>query len=451
MAEARRWRGPSPVFWQELHRVAWRAAAGVFIGFWTQSWSIGALVFAALYLATQLHSLWRLRRWLKRPKHVELPEVAGLWGDVANDLYTLQRRNRKRKQRLAAILGEFRASTAALPYGTVVLSGRGQIAWFNDAAQLMLGLDFRKDVGQRIANLVRYPAFTEYFAAEIYDRSVEVPSPVNANITLSLRVVPYGRGQRLLIVRDVSDARRLHETRRDFVANASHELRAPLEILRGQLGSLDLTDAPNARWREAITRMRAQTARMEALVEDMLRLAELEAEVSFAHQVRVDIGELLEAVRSAAESLSRGTHRIQFVVEAGLDLLGRPSELYSAFANLVGNAVRYTPVGGDIVVRWHGTAQGAEFSVRDTGIGIAESELSRVTERFYRADKHHLDVAAGTGLGLSIVRHAVERHDGQLRVESVVGKGSTFTCTFPASRVLRGERTLPRGVASGAG
>lgn len=426
---------PAPVLRQEAWRVAWRALAAVFIGVWMHDWQIGALVFVILYLFTNLRALWRLRAWLTHPKHVELPEVGGLWGEIYDELYTLKRRNRKRKKRLADILAEFRASTAALPYGTVVLSAHGQIAWFNAAAQLLLGLDFRKDVGQRVANLMRHPRFTEYLASEDYDRDIEVPSPVDPIATLSLRIAPYGRGQRLLIVRDVSELRRLEATRRDFVANASHELKTPLEVLGSELDVESRSHAQGAMSSSAIARMRVQVDRMTALVGDMLQLAQLETTVSASRQTQVAMSKLLEALRVEAESLSHGRHTLTFDAEAGLDLIGRAPELHSAFMNLIDNAIRYTPAGGHIQVRWFTELQGACLAVRDSGIGIAEKDLLRVSERFFRVDDEQARENGGVGLGLSIAKHAVERHDGRLQIESRPGGGSTFSCHFPAWRV----------------
>lgn len=428
---------PSPALRQECARVFWRAVAGIFVGFWTQSWSIGALVFVGLWLGSQLRALLRLRAWLNRPKHVELPETPGLWGEVYDALYNLQRRNRKRKRRLAAMLAEFRASTAALPYGTVVLSSHGQIAWFNEAAQLLLGLDFRKDVGQRIPNLVRHPRFTEYFATEDYDHHIEVPSPLNPLLTLSLRVVPYGRSQRLLIVRDISESQRLEATRRDFVANASHELQAPLNILVSRLDALDPQAAPDDGWRQALADMLGQLNRMRVLLDDMMTLARMEADPPFMQQTRVDVPQLLETVRTGAESLSGGRHELEFFAEPGLCLIGHERELHSVFANLLDNAIRYTPAGGRISVDWRSEEHGACFRVRDSGPGIPERDLPRITERFYRVDADHSRQTGGTGLGLSIVRHALERHDARLQVDSVVGMGSTFSCHFPPSRLQR--------------
>jgi two-component system, OmpR family, phosphate regulon sensor histidine kinase PhoR len=420
-------------------------------------WSLGNLwiglsVGLALRLALHLRNLAALRTWLDAPKQIELPMAGGVWGESYDGLLNLQKRNRKRKKKLAAILAEFQASTQALPDGAVALGPSGEIFWFNVAAQALLGLRAQQDLGLRVPNLVRAPAFTEYFGRNDYSSEVEAPSPMNPQVTLSFRLIPYGRGQRLLIVRDVSDFKRLEVARRDFLANASHELRTPLTVLRGYLDMME----PEARgeggalgsWKAPLNEMRNQAARMESLIADLLKLARLESDVIQSRQDLLDVPRMLEHLLEDARSVSKGSHRFEFEVQPDLRLYGRDSEVLSIFSNLIHNAVQYTPAGGIIRVRWWGDDKGACFSVADTGIGIAEKDIPRITERFYRVDVGRSRASGGTGLGLSIVKHALEHYEGKLQVESELGVGSTFTCLFPAHRVHIGARTdirLPAG------
>lgn len=405
-------------------------------------WAAGSIYTAMmlallLYLLRLLQNLYALSRWVQRPKKEELPEPGGVWGEVFEQILDMQRRNRKRKRRLAGILSEFQASTAALPDGAVVLSSRGQIVWFNNAAQALLGLRVPQDVGQRVPNLVRHPAFTSYFDRAEFNSDVEVPSPINPEITLSFRVIPYGDGQRLLIVRDVSEILRMETARRDFVSNASHELRTPLTVLRGYLDMMEGDSGEGGRlqaWQAPLTEMRAQAGRMEALISDMLKLARLEADVVQTRQDLVDMPRVLADVTEAGKGLSRGRHQITAEIEPGLQIYGRESELHSVASNLLSNAVQYTPEGGQIALRWWSNEEGAHLSVRDTGIGIAPQDLSRLTERFYRVDVGRSRDQGGTGLGLAITKHALEHHEGQLQVDSKLTSGTTFTCTFPPHR-----------------
>ena len=422
--------------------VLW-ALLGAFVGSWFHTPWIGVSVSLALRLGLHLRYLVRLRAWLERPKQVALPIVGGIWGEVFDGLLNLQKRNRKRKKKLAAILAEFQASTEALPDGAVVLGPNGEIVWFNAAAQALLGLRLPQDLGLRVPNLVRAPAFTEYFSKGDYTDEVEAPSALNASVTLAFRIIPYGNGQRLMIVRDVSELRRMEMARRDFVANASHELRTPLTVLRGYLDVME----PESRkggalegWQTPLAEMRSQAARMESLIVDMLKLARLESDVVLSRQDLLDVPRMLAQTLEEAKAVSKGNHRFEFEVQPDLRLYGRDTEVQSIFGNLVGNAIQYTPQGGIIRVRWWGDDKGAHFSVADTGIGISEKDIPRITERFYRVDVGRSRASGGTGLGLSIVKHALEHHEGRLTVESEPGVGSTFTCHFPPSRAHRGAQ-----------
>ncbi|MGQ0502662.1 MAG: phosphate regulon sensor histidine kinase PhoR [Panacagrimonas sp.] len=434
----------------ELFRLALLALAGVALGWMVEQPALGYGVVLTVYVLFQLRNLRVLRQWLEAPKHVELHEPSGIWGQVFERLLELQKRNRKRKKKLAAIVSEFQASTAALPDGAVVLGARGEIAWFNNAAQALLGLRGQPDVGIRIPNLIRHPDFADYFDGE-YAGEVEVPSPVNPGVRVALKIIPYGRDQRLMIVRDVSELRRLETARRDFVANASHELRTPLTVLRGYLDMIEPESrgpGPLAPWRMPISEMRTQAARMESLINDMLKLAKLESDVDSRQHV-LDVPAIIGRVLDEARAISQGTHIIEADVEADLFLYGRETELQSILSNLVSNAVRYTPAQGRIAVSWRGDDEGAHFSVSDSGIGIAEDDLPRITERFYRVDVGRSRASGGTGLGLSIVKHALHRHEGRLDIDSKLGVGSRFTCHFPPHRAHHAEEPPEKKALAG--
>ena len=425
----------------ELIRALLWLLAFSLVGHWCGNVWVGLSAGLAARLALHLRYLFLLREWLQRPKQARLPIASGAWGEVFEGLFTLQKRNRKRKKKLAAILAEFQASTEALPDGAVVLGPNGEIAWFNAAAQALLGLRPQQDLGLRVVNLVRAPAFTEYFGRNEYTSEVEAPSPLNPSVTLAFRIIPYGNGQRLLIVRDVSELKQLETVRRDFVSNASHELRTPLTVLRGYLDMMEPESrgqGPLQPWRNPLNEMRNQAARMEALLHDLLKLARLESEVIHSRQDQIDMPALIDRQLEDLRALSKGNQRFEVDVRSDLWLYGRESELQSVIANLIGNAMQYTPAGGIIRVRWWGDDKGAHFSVADTGIGIAEKDIPRITERFYRVDVGRSRASGGTGLGLAIVKHALEHHESRLQIDSELGVGSTFTCNFPLHRVQRG-------------
>lgn len=422
----------------ELQRLLTYMVLGLLPGWWLGHPAAGVAVALLLYVIGHLRQLRVLRKWVDMPKRFDLPEPGGIWGEIFESLLTLQISHRKRKKRLAAILAEFQASTAALPDGAVVLGEQGEIVWFNKSAQTLLGLHAAQDLGIRIANLIRHPKFTEYLAHGDFDGEVEAPSPINLHATLALRLIPYGNNQRLLIVRDISELRMLETARRDFVANASHELRTPLTVLRGYLDMLEpeaASGGPLDVWRGPISEMRAQAARMSSLIEDMLKLARLESSVYDTRHEVVSVAAILKRVVDDESAQSKGQHRLELSCDPNLRLQGRETELQSIFANLVSNAVRYTPAGGSVRVQGWVDSEGAHVSVTDSGIGIAEKDIPRLTERFYRVDVGRSRASGGTGLGLSIVKHALERHEGTMTISSRPGQGSTFTCHFPPNRV----------------
>lgn len=394
-----------------------------------------ALAGLALYTVWHLVQLMRLTRWLQRGDLDAVPDPPGLWGELAAQLRGLIFRDRKRERRFETMLREYQESTAAMPDASVVLNDNREILWFNEAATRLLGLDADRDIGQRIDNLIRRPEFSAYLAGFGGREPLELASPIDKKIKLAVHTVPFGTGRRLLMFRDNTRLRQLEKVRRKFVANASHELRSPLTVIAGYLEQMSDDPAFGADWREPLGEMQRQARRMAAIIDDLLELSRLESSVRPAAMEPVDVALLLRDVASEAASHISDPPHIELDVQSSWRLLGEDRELHSVFANLVINAVKYTPAGGRIVVRWRADARGGEASVTDTGIGIAPEHVARLTERFYRVDKGRAREAGGTGLGLAIVKYALQRHGGTLDIESELGVGSTFTCRFPAERV----------------
>ncbi len=427
---AERWR-------DEIIRLILSAGVGGVLGYWLGHPGTGVTVGLAGGLAWHVWQLKRLAHWLTHPEGTEPPDSQGLWGMVFEDLYQREQRSRRHTSQLNSVINEFQASTAALPDGTVVLDALGHISWCNEAAVTLLGLHMPQDRGQPVANLLRNPRFTAYLAGGEYRDEIVVPSPVDGQQALSLRIIPYGSGQRLMIVRDVTQLQKMERVRRDFVANASHELRTPLTVLRGYLEMLEEESGTGAlaAWGAQMGEMRQQATRMSKIIEDLLKLARLEAPDQNVRHEPVDVLRMLRAVVEEARAMSKGNHQIHLDAQAGLYLLGQSSELHSIFSNLIFNAVQYTPRGGELRVRWWSDSEGAHFSCSDTGIGIEAKHIPRLTERFYRVDAGRSRATGGTGLGLAIVKHALEHHDARFCIESAVGVGSTFGCHFPLSRL----------------
>jgi len=407
--------------------------AGWFLGH-VDRWLFIAI---AIYLAWHIFNLYRLERWLGHNRGLNIPRTIGIWDDIFNNCYQLRKRERERKWRLVQLLREIRDSTAAMPDGMVILDRVGEIRWLNEAAGRLLHLRVPQDVGQRLANLMRHPDFVPYLNSNRYDEPISLVSPFSRGLYLNLGIVPYGSDQRLLLVRDTTRLHRLEAMRSEFVANASHELRSPLTVMRGYLDAMREDGRLRQMWGKPLDEMHHQTARMTAIVGDLLELSRLETELRQAPYAPIDVAKLVRGIRDEALSLGQGPASILLKVDSDLFLLGAEHEIYSAFSNLVFNAMKYTPVEGSVTVTWARESEGACFMVADTGIGIPATHIPRLTERFYRVDKSRHRDSGGTGLGLAIVKHVLQHHGAILAIDSEPGHGSRFSCRFPQERVSR--------------
>jgi len=434
------------------------ALLGMLIGSVSKWPAFGTLLGAAAGALTHAFiDTWRGHRfmeWLRGDQDRASPRDGGFWGEVG---YRVERSVRLLEKRVASEhqrLDQFLSAIEASPNGVMLLDAQDQIEWCNSIAADHFGLDPQRDRRQRITNLVRAPAFVAHMQAEAFGEPVVFVVPGTRG-TISVLVRAYGDGMKLVLSQDITERERNDAMRRDFVANVSHEIRTPLTVLSGFLetmGNLPLTEVER---RRVLDLMSQQTRRMQSLVGDLLTLAQLEGSPRPTADRWVPVQKLFAQVRVDAEALSAGRHTLGFGGADAAQIAGAEAELLSAVANLVNNAVRYTPTGGTIDVSWSVRGDGTgELEVRDSGIGIEREHLPRLTERFYRVDGSRSRDTGGTGLGLSIVKHVAQRHGGELEVESEPGKGSCFRLLFPAVRVRAGEPAtgLRRAVDSvGAG
>ncbi len=417
------------------------AACGL-IGLITGQYAWALAIGLGAYLLWHLKQLLRLHAWLRERQPDDAPpEGYGLWGEVFDSIYHLQRRDQRVRGRLQAVIDRVQESTAALRDAVIMLDSEGNLEWWNRAAEQLLGLKTPQDSGQAITNLVRHPRLKEYFEAGQYQEALEIPSPINDRQRLQLQITRYGNNEHLMFVRDVTRLHQLEQMRKDFVANVSHELRTPLTVISGYLETLlDNVEEVNPRWLRALQQMQQQGSRMQNLLNDLLLLAKLEATDYPSDNQPVAMDLLLLSIRNDAQALSGSrNHRISLEADHQVRLKGSEAELRSAFSNLVFNAVKYSPEESEIRIRWWADEQGGHFSVADSGIGIEAKHLPRLTERFYRVDSSRASTTGGTGLGLAIVKHVLLRHRARLDITSVPGKGSTFTCHFPAQQLSRRE------------
>ncbi|ALK96674.1 histidine kinase [Massilia sp. WF1] len=405
------------------------AAAGV--AWWLFGLVAGlalALAITLALLVVQLAYLHQLGEWLDHPHSSRLPDGWGSWTDVFARLYRLRRDDERHQDELAEWLARFRQAMHLLPEGVAIMDDVLFLEWCNPAAERHLGLTLEKDKGRRVTNLIRHPDFIDYIILGRYEQPLTLAF---RGRKLVVQVIPFENRRQILVTHDATETERIEAMRRDFIANASHELRTPLTVIVGFLEIAMADPGLDERTRTAhLKLMTEQAQRMQRLIADMLTLSRLESDEYPLKRERVDIKNLVEQVALEARALSGGRHTIDFTVD-GPDVMGSLDELRSAFGNLATNAVRYTPEGGSIKLAWERGANDLRFSVADTGIGIDEQHLSRLTERFYRVDKSRSRETQGTGLGLAIVKHVLLRHGGKLTIASQAGKGSVFTASLP--------------------
>jgi two-component system phosphate regulon sensor histidine kinase PhoR len=406
-------------------------------------WGLFSGTFALLFMLLALlvmmarhgRQLYRLGQWLNDPRLETMPEASGIWDEVFSRLYRMVKQHKQTKQDLAAELQHIEQATAALPEGVAILNEANRIEWFNTLAGQHFNLDPEHDIMQDITYLVRQPEFIDYLHDGEFGEPLQMVPARHDEMTLSIKLIPYGDAKRLLISRDVTQFKRIETMRRDFVANVSHELRTPLTVVNGYVENLlDMPDLSQDSARRALQLMAEQTRRMANLVADLLTLSRLESEQSPVHEELVDMDALIKEVYRDGESLSGGRHKFHLEVTSSSNLHGNRDELRSAFGNLLSNAIRYTPDGGAITLRWFERDGQLVYSVQDSGIGIAPQHIPRLTERFYRVDRSRSRETGGTGLGLAIVKYIAMRHQAKLEVLSEEGKGSIFSLVFSKKR-----------------
>jgi len=377
-----------------------------------------------LYVLWHLHNLNRLLQWLNKPTN-NTPEAIGIWDEAFFKLHNQYIRQRTLRKKLTKMLKRFQRSTKAMPFATIVLNSNNVIEWFNPASKSLFGLRSRLDIGQRIDNLIRQPEFIKYLNNKNFTKSVEFE---NQQKKISLNITEYGNGQYLLSASDITQRTKLDEMRRNFISNASHELRTPITVMTGYIEILqDSVDQTN---KFPVEKIHQQTIRMEKIISELIELAKLEASVSVDKHIELDMNKLLNEVFNEAVSLDQDKHTLLLNIN-DLQIIGVYEEVRTAVSNLLTNAIRYTPEGGEITLSTSSDESGVYIHVKDNGIGISYEHLARLTERFYRVDEGRSREQGGTGLGLAIVKQILDHHGATLNVRSIPGKGSEFSCCFP--------------------
>lgn len=409
------------------------------IGYWMGALLPAILLYLAALVLIDLIQLYRLQKWLAidhTTDKSEPPESFGIWGNIFDGIYRLQKQERRASAFLENILHKAQESSAALEMAVIMINRHDNLDWWNRASESLLGLRYPQDRGQSITNLIRDPQFSDYFNHENYDVPLKLNAPGDGSRVLEFQIAVFGEQEKLMIVRDITQLHRLELMRKDFVGNVSHELGTPITVIKGYLEAItDNMQDLDEKWQKPIEQMRQQSQRMENIVKDLLLLSSLETKQRPRQQESFNLAQLLSEIHSdTLQIYKKKKHKIDLSCPEALQFLGDRGEIYSALSNLVVNAAKYTPAGGTIGVTAEMEGDRLRIDVKDNGLGIEAQHIPRLTERFYRVDVSRSSQTGGTGLGLAIVKHIVVRHDGELTIESEVGKGSCFTCRFPAAR-----------------
>ena len=421
---------------QDLRLLLFFLVIAGFIGFGSgYLWSCIFVAFLVFFLF-QLRSLYLVNEWISNRPYDVPPNLNGIWGALLFNVYRAQRQERVVQAEMVGLIDRAQSSLIALAEAIVLIDEQHQIEWWNPAAEKLLGIN-ELDRGHSLLSILRQPSFIEYF--NDIDRSpdgIRLQALIGEERYVQIKLTRFGCDSRLLVAYDVTRVHNLEQMRKDFVDNVSHELRTPLTVLSGYIETFTDQDDITPRWKRAFTQMQSQTKRMNALVNDLLLLSNLENNKQVAKNQIIDMANLMNQIfdDARAYNLDYG-HTLNLDIDSQCDLIGSDMEIASAFSNLITNAIKYTPKGGIITIGWHEDGDHAYFSVQDNGIGIDPKHLPRLTERFYRVDSARSRQTGGTGLGLAIVKHVLMQHNAHLEITSIENEGSTFTAVFPKERL----------------
>ncbi|ENW06063.1 phosphate regulon sensor histidine kinase PhoR [Acinetobacter beijerinckii] len=391
-----------------------------------------------VFFTLQLRSLYLVNEWISNRPYDVPPNLGGIWGALLFNVYRAQRQERIVQAEMVGLIDRAQSSLVALAEAVVLIDDQHQIEWWNPAAEKLLGIN-PLDRGRNLLSILRQPSFIEYFNhSDQAPDGIRLQTQMDEERYVQVKLTRFGGESRLLVAYDTTRVHNLEQMRKDFVDNISHELRTPLTVLSGYIETFTDQDDITPRWKRAFTQMQSQTKRMNALVNDLLLLSNLENNKKVAKNQIIDMANLMNQIfdDARAYNLDYG-HTLNLDIDSHCDLIGSDMEIASAFSNLITNAIKYTPPGGIITIGWHEDGDHAYFTVQDNGIGINPKHLPRLTERFYRVDSARSRQTGGTGLGLAIVKHVLMQHGAHLEISSKENEGSTFTAVFPKERLYR--------------
>jgi two-component system phosphate regulon sensor histidine kinase PhoR len=386
-----------------------------------------------------LHMFWiyKLSKWLNNPSLSNLPHGTGVWQHIFSKHYQILKESKKSKKNLVSTLDQFTQAAEALMDGVVALNESNEIIWSNRRSQVMLNLNSKKDTGQPINYIFRNTDLISYLEKGNYEESIKVNLEASNTKTIEIKIVMFGEKQKVLIAKDISQAIKIESDRKEFISNVSHELKTPLTVISGFIETLeDMFTISGKEHKNILKMMGDQAYNMSKLIDDLLLLSNVESSIFQNRSEKLLINTIMSKIKKNISILDAKNHKIKYQIDSSLTIYGSKKEIESAFLNLITNAVRYTEKDGFISISW-GLINGLPiFEVRDTGSGIEQKHINRITERFYRVDTDRSRDTGGTGLGLSIVKNIIKKHDGELKITSDIGKGSSFKLIFNKESII---------------
>ena len=428
----------------ELKRLLILLSTGILVGYFFGQTLLFGLLTLGMYSAFNIYQLRRLYQWLaQNPSESDSGPLGniGLWGGVFSDIYRLQKQERKTSAYLESVINKAQESSAALEMAVIMIDAQKNLDWWNRTSESLLGLQYPKDKNQPVTSLIRDTRFAEYFDNRNYDEPLKINAPGESTKILEFQIALFGENERLMIVRDITQLHRLELMRKDFVGNVSHELGTPITVIKGYLEAImENMDVLDKKWQKPLQQMHQQSLRMENIVRDLLLLSSLETKTLPKQQETANLSELLLEIKNNTEQIFI-QKKHEYIIDCQQDtlIIGDRGELYSALSNLMSNAAKYTPAKGTILIKSQFDTDCFNIAIIDNGMGIESTHIPRLTERFYRVDVSRSSETGGTGLGLAIVKHILNRHNGELEIQSKIGKGSTFVCKLSMDRIKKSE------------
>ncbi len=440
-------------FWRnELDRLLLVFLAVIIIGLLTKLWLVAILLPVSVYIGWNIYQQFQLNEWIRGGmQKSQAPDGGGLWSTLVMHLHRRELEDRKREDALHELVNQYNTIISVFPDAAVVFNAANEIEWANKRAAELLGIKRRVDSGRKITSLLRTPELLNYLKNPDQNTEFKHVSPVDDKQVLAFRMINFGDGQKMLTARDISAEASMTEMRKNFMANASHELRTPLTVVSGYLEILESAPELEEHLLPPVVSAMTQATRMSHIIEDLLTLSRLEkSDAEDSENVTINMHSMLETMANdIRNTIANTTHNIDLQIDEQLDLSGIEVEISSVVSNLLKNAVKYTPSGSTITVKWAKDDQDRPtLSVKDDGDGIPAEHIPHLTERFYRVDPGRSRDSGGTGLGLAIIKHILERHGGHLEIHSIEGEGSTFSAVFPPNRASLSEHHMQKPSAA---